>query len=275
MKRLSISEVTTPEWSFSEDVENYKRHGIAGIGVWYHKIKDLDREEVLEKLSGSSLRVSSLLQAGFFTLDRDEKEKLSFCIPEMGEAVKLAHAIKAEALEIITGPPKLSQGGIGEVEELTIRSLKEITPLAEELDVRIALEPLHPMYLDTWSSIVTIEQAMNIVDEVGSGHVGVCLDVYHVYWDPKLFEGISRAAGSIFGVHIDDWRFPTRNFGDRVLMGDGIIPIATILQAIERTGYKGCYEVEIFSEELAKADHNVLVQQIKDAYNSIPMESGA
>ena len=275
MKRLSISEVTTPEWSFSEDVENYQRHGIAGIGVWYHKIKDLDRDEVQEKLSSSGLRVSSLLQAGFFTLDSGEKEKLSFCIPEMKVAVELAHAIKAEALEIITGPPKLSQGGMGEAEALTIRSLKEIAPLAEELDVRIALEPLHPMYLDTWSSIVTIEQAMNIIDEVGSGHVGVCLDVYHVYWDPKLFEGISRAAGSIFGVHIDDWRFPTRNFGDRVLMGDGIIPIASIIQAIERTGYKGCYEVEIFSEELAKTDHNVLVQQIKDAYTSLPLESGA
>jgi sugar phosphate isomerase/epimerase len=275
MKRLSISEVTTPEWSFKEDIENYQRHGIPGIGVWYHKIKEMDRAEVKERLSDSGLRVSSLLQAGFFTLDRHKKEELPFCIPEMIEAVELAHALGAEALEIITGTPDLVKGGIQEVEALTIHSLKEIIPLAEDLAVRIALEPLHPMYLDTWSSIVTIEQAMDIIDEVGSEYIGLCLDVYHVYWDPKLYQGISRAAGSIFGVHIDDWRFPTRNFGDRVIMGDGIIPIASILQAIERTGYKGCYEVEIFSEDLAKTDHNTLLEQIKDGYNSIPIDDGA
>ncbi len=270
MKRLSISEVTTPDWSFKEDVENYSEHGIPGIGVWYHKIRDVEIEEVKKTLRSSGLRVSSLLQAGFFALDRKKKEELSFCIPEMTDAVELAHEIGAEALEIITGPPDLTKGGIGEVEKLTICSLKEIAPLAEELNVRIALEPLHPMYLDTWSSIVTIEQAMNIIDEVGSGNIGICLDVYHVYWDPKLYEGIKRAAGRIFGVHIDDWRFPTRNFGDRVIMGDGIIPLNAIVQVIEETGYTGCYEVELFSEELAKVDHDTLLERIKDAYNSIP-----
>jgi sugar phosphate isomerase/epimerase len=96
-----------------------------------------------------------------------------------------------------------------------------------------------------------------------------------VYWDPKLYEGIARAAGRIFGVHIDDWRFPTRNFGDRVLMGDGIIPISSILKAIERTGYRGCYEVELFSEDITKRDHATLVQQIKDAYQSIALHDGA
>jgi sugar phosphate isomerase/epimerase len=270
MKRLSISEVTTPDWSFREDVENYREHGIPGIGVWYHKIRDMGVGEVKETLGNSGLRVSSLLQAGFFTLDRKKMEELSFCIPEMTTAIELAHAIGAEALEIITGPPDLAKGGIEETEELTIRSLKEIAPLAEELNVRIALEPLHPMYLDTWSSIVTIEQAMDIIDEVGSGNIGICLDVYHVYWDPKLYEGIKRATGRVFGVHIDDWRFPTRNFEDRVIMGDGILPLATMLRAIEDTGYTGCYEVELFSEELEKIDHNTLLERIKDAYNSIP-----
>ena len=85
---------------------------------------------------------------------------------------------------------------------------------------------------------------------------------------PRQVNNLPLSFGS--GVHIDDWRFPTRNFGDRVIMGDGIIPLNAIVQVIEDTGYTGCYEVELFSEELAKVDHDTLLERIKDAYNSIP-----
>jgi sugar phosphate isomerase/epimerase len=161
-------------------------------------------------------------------------------------------------------------GGIKAAEKLTQDSLKNIAPLAEKRDVKLGLEILHPMYLDTWSAITTIEQAMDIIEAVNSSHVGIVLDLYHIFWDPKLSEGIKRAAGKIFGVHINDWRFPTRDILlDRVVMGNGIIPANRIVKEIQATGYEGFFDVEILSEELAATDYTMLLEKIKESYTDI------
>jgi sugar phosphate isomerase/epimerase len=164
----------------------------------------------------------------------------------------------------------MKNGGIQAAQELTRDSLKDLAPLAEKLDVKLGLEILHPMYLDAWSAIFTIEQAMDVIEDVDSKNVGLSLDLYHTFWDPKLSEGIKRATGKIFGVHVNDWRFPTRDILlDRVLMGDGIIPIQKIIREIKETGYKGFFETEILSEELSKTDYFELLEKIKESYLKI------
>lgn len=270
MKRLSVYENTTPGWSFEEDVRNYQKAGIEAIGVGYDKIRDMEIEEVCKILHDSGLQVSSLVLTGYFTKGRKEREELPFCIGDSTKAIQLAHRIKAGYLLVLSGPPDMKNGGIKAAEELTRDSLKGMAPLAEDLDVKLGLEILHPMYLDAWSAISTIEQAMDIVDDVDSRNVGLVLDLYHIFWDPKLSEGIKRAAGKIFGVHINDWRFPTRDILlDRVLPGDGIVPVRKIISEIVETGYEGFFEMEILSEELSNADYSELLDGIKGSYTRI------
>jgi sugar phosphate isomerase/epimerase len=267
MKRLSIIENTTPRWSFEEDVSNYKKAGIHAMSVGYDKIRDLAIEDVAKTINDAAMQVSSLTLTGFYTLNRKEREEKPFCIADSSHAIELAHRIKAEHLLILSGPPHMKNGGIKAAEKLTQDALKKLAPLAEKLDVKLGLEILHPMYLDSWSAITTLEQAMDIIENVDSTHVGVVLDLYHIFWDPKLSEGIKRAAGKIFGVHINDWRFPTRDILlDRVVMGNGIIPANRIIKEINATGYEGFFDIEILSEELAAADYTVLLEQIKESY---------
>ena len=267
MQRLSVYENTTPGWSFEEDVRNYQKAGIHGIGVGYDKIRDMEIEDVEKILHDSGLQVSSLALTGFYTQDQKAREELPFCIGDSTKAIELAHRIKAGYLLIVSGPPHMKNGGIQAAQELTRDSLKDLAPLAEKLDVKLGLEILHPMYLDAWSAISTIEQAMDIIEDVDSKNVGLSLDLYHTFWDPKLSEGIKRATGKIFGVHVNDWRFPTRDILlDRVLMGDGIIPIQKMIREIKETGYKGFFETEILSEELSKTDYFELLEKIKESY---------
>ena len=274
MQKLSILENTTPGWSFEEDVRNYKKAGIKGIGVGYDKIRDMEIEDVAKMLHDSGLQVSSLVLTGFYTQDKKEREELPFCIGDSTKAIELAHRIQARYLLVLSGPPNMKNGGIKAAEELTRDSLRAMAPLAEELDVKLGLEILHPMYLDAWSAISTIEQAMDIVEDVDSRNVGLVLDLYHIFWDPKLSEGIKRAAGKIFGVHVNDWRFPTRDILlDRVLIGDGIIPVQKIIGEINATGYDGPFEIEILSEELSKADYSELLEKIKESYKNILLQS--
>jgi sugar phosphate isomerase/epimerase len=274
MQRLSVYENTTPAWSFEEDVKNYQKAGIKGIGVGYDKIRDMEIEDVEKILHDSGMQISSLVLTGFFTQDNKKRQELPFCIGDSTQAIELAHRIKAGYLLVLSGPPDMKNGGIKAAEELTRDSLRVMAPLAEELDVKLGLEILHPMYLDAWSAISTIEQAMDIIEDVDSRNVGLVLDLYHIFWDPKLSEGIKRAAGKIFGVHVNDWRYPTRDILlDRVLIGDGIIPVNKIIGEINATGYEGPFEIEILSEELSQADYFELLEKIKETYKNILLQS--
>jgi sugar phosphate isomerase/epimerase len=124
-------------------------------------------------------------------------------------------------------------------------------PHAKASGIKIAIEPLHPMYAADRACVNTIDQALDICEILGET-VGVAIDVYHVWWDPELDTQIARAgaAGQILAHHICDWLVPTKDLLlDRGMMGDGVIDLKKIRQAIEATGFTGPQEVEIFSRD--------------------------
>jgi sugar phosphate isomerase/epimerase len=95
----------------------------------------------------------------------------------------------------------------------------------------------------------TLAQALDICDDVGEG-VGVAVDVYHVWWDPELERQLARAGKRILAHHICDWLVPTRDLlVDRGMMGDGVVDLPAIRALVERAGFHGHQEVEIFSAE--------------------------
>jgi sugar phosphate isomerase/epimerase len=121
--------------------------------------------------------------------------------------------------------------------------------------VRLALEPLHPMYANDRSCLNTLAQTLDLAEALELANpeapmLGVALDVYHVWWDPDLSVGIKRMgeARRIFALHVCDWLVPTRDLlNDRGMMGDGVVDIPRIRNQVEAAGYSGQVEVEIFS----------------------------
>ncbi|MCD6288224.1 MAG: sugar phosphate isomerase/epimerase, partial [Candidatus Hydrogenedentes bacterium] len=138
---------------------------------------------------------------------------------------------------------------------------------AESAGVKLAIEPLHPMYADSRSAVNTLGQANDMVAALGLKSVGVTVDVYHLWWDPNLETEIKRAGDSILSFHVCDWRTPTRDLlTDRGFMGEGCIDIKRIRGWVESAGFDGYIEVEIFSDELWAADQAEFVDRIKSAY---------
>ena len=181
-------------------------------------------------------------------------------------AIDLANKIKAETLLVIAGPPDFDNGGIKAAEDIVLENLEKLSRYAEEKNIKLGLEVIHPMYIDTWSAVTTIDQAMNIIDKINSKNVGLFLDTYHIFWDPNLYESLERASGKIFGVHINDWKYPTTGFMERVVMGQGIIPIENIIKEIYNNGYRGYFEVEILSGEISSNDYKNIIKNAVDYY---------
>jgi sugar phosphate isomerase/epimerase len=145
--------------------------------------------------------------------------------------------------------------------------LLAILPDAEKAGVTLGIEPLHPMYAAERSVVVTLRQANDLADQLSSSAAGVIVDVFHVWWDPEVMQQIERARGRIAGFHVSDWPVPLPGIlMGRAMMGDGVIALRKLRQAVDATGYDGPIEVEIFNEEIWKSADDGLLERIQQRF---------
>lgn len=253
-RRIAISEITTAEWSFEEDVAGYGRtEGVEGIGVWRDKLAafDGDAADAASLLGEADLEACSLIFAGGFT-DPDEFDDQ---LADAERAVADAATLGAPVLMVLGGP----RLGVTteEGDELVREALEALAPVARDAGVRLALEPLHPVDATRFSTVVTMEQALDLV--AGIEGAGIMYDTWNTWWDPNVEAGIERAGSDIAAVHVADWRHPSEDPRDRAPPGDGAAPLSHLLERVEAAGYGGWYEVELFTEAYAPAEYPALL----------------
>ncbi|GMA61121.1 hypothetical protein GCM10025859_15610 [Alicyclobacillus fastidiosus] len=145
----------------------------------------------------------------------------------------------------------------------------ELITYATQRGVKLGIEPLHPVFAADRFVISTLGQANNIVERIGSRQVGVVIDIYHVWWDPKLYEEIARAKDHIFGFHVNDWLAPVENaMMSRGMMGDSCVENARIRRVVEAAGYHGPVEVEIFNQKIWNTPYDEVLQQMKQRFEA-------
>ncbi len=263
--RLCLHTITTKPWSLEKAVTKYQKAGIQGISVWRHYLEGHDLAECDRKIKKAGLECVALVRGGFFTGLKPEDRKKA--IEENKKVIDEAAGIGAGMVVLVCGatPGQSLDTSRNQIRE----AIGTLLPYAEEQEVKLVVEPLHPMYADTRSAINTLEQANDLTEYFGSDWVGVALDVYHLWWDPDLKNQIMRCGENknLYAVHLCDWRVPVRNIlNDREIMGKGIIDLSSIIQWVKEAGYKGFYEVEIFSDHYWGMDQDRYLQQIIDAY---------
>ena len=140
-------------------------------------------------------------------------------------------------------------------------------PMRGSVACASGLEPLHPMYAADRSVLVTIDQALELAKRYDAREVGVILDTFHIWWDPRVEELIAQAAGRIFGFHVSDWLVPLPDvLLGRGLMGDGVIDNRKLRLLVEQAGYDGPIEVEIFNRALWDADPDMVLTQVIERF---------
>lgn len=250
IRNLSINLATVrPQYTVGQAVDACLAQGISAIAPWRDQIQAIGVKEAASIVRSNKLRVTGLCRGGMFPAA--DKSGLAAAIDDNKRAIDEAVAIHADCLVLVVGGLPKGSRDLPSAREMVADGLAAILPYAREMRMPLAIEPLHPMYAADRACINTLEQALDVCDLLGEG-IGVAIDVYHVWWDPKLFKQIARAGagGRILAHHICDWLVPTRDLLlDRGMMGDGIIDLKSIRAAIENAGYRGPQEVEIFSSE--------------------------
>ena len=263
--RLCLHTMTTKPWTLAECARRYAGAGVKGVTVWRNTLSGTGPAAAGELLRDHGLTVVSLCRGGFFPAASAEGRARA--IDENRRCVDEAAALGAPLVVLVCGsaqgqPLAQSRGQIAE-------GIAAVLPHAAAAGVRLAIEPLHPMYAADRSAVSTMGQARAICRQLASPWLGIAVDVYHTWWDERLEEEIRACGreGTLFAFHVSDWRTPTVDLlEDRGLMGEGCIPIRQIRGWAEEAGFRGFVEVEIFSRRLWATDQARYLADIKAAY---------
>ena len=261
MALLSISETTTFRWSFEEDVTQYARAGIPAIGVWRQKLSDFGEPKGIELLAEHGLKVSHLFWAGGFTGSDGRSYRVS--VEDAAEALRIAAALGTEVLVAYSG----ARAGhtFNHARRLFKDALLELVPLAEELKVCLAVEPMHPGCAAEVTFLTSLDDSLAFLDAVGSPQVKLVLDTYHVGHTADLAGRIGSIIDRVALVQLGDARTPPTGEQNRCLLGEGTIPLREILQALLAAGYQGFFDVELLGEEVETIAYSALLEHAKQA----------
>jgi sugar phosphate isomerase/epimerase len=265
LSRCAIHTQTNKPWTLQQCVEAYSGAGIKGISIWRHVIEPIGAKEAGKIVRDHGMSVPAIVRGGFFT-SLDAKAR-SAALDMNRTCIDEAREVGAAMVVLVVGAtPGLS---LEDARKQVAEGIAALVPYAKTANVKLAIEPLHPMYAADKSCINRMGDARRVCQIVGDPIVGIACDVYHVWWDPDLKEEIHLAGelGLIFGFHICDWLTTTKDLlTDRGLMGEGVIDIRKIRGWVEATGFEGFNEVEIFSERLWATEQKEYVQVIRKAY---------
>ena len=265
LSQLCIHTITLKPWSIEEAAKKFSAAGVKGITVWRDTLEGRNIKQTGKMLREHGLTIVSLCRGGFFP--NKDAGKRQVAIDDNRRAIEEAAELETSILVLVCGadPSQPLEDSRKQIQD----AIEALLPDAESAGVRLAIEPLHPMYADSRSAINTLSQANDMAEAVHSPWVGLAVDVYHLWWDPCLEKEIKRCGenGNLLAFHVCDWKVPTTDLLlDRGLMGEGCIPLKQIRGWVEETGFNGFIEVEIFSNALWQKDQSEFLNKIISAY---------
>ncbi|WP_327590514.1 sugar phosphate isomerase/epimerase [Nonomuraea sp. NBC_00507] len=276
--RLSLNQWTTRRWSVAEAVDGCVRHGLEAIGLWRQNVAEQGLAESVKLVRDAGLRVSSLCRGGFLTTSG---KAFAEALDDNRRAIDEAAELEAACLVMVVGGLPGVQPGepltagasrdLAGARERVAEALAELAPYAGERGVKLALEPLHPIYCPDRAVLSTLGQALDLALAHPEEQVGVVVDTFHVWWDPRVFDDIARAGRRIASYQVCDYLHPLPEdvLLGRGMMGDGVIDFKPITRAVLDAGYTGDVEVEIFNADIWAADPDEVVATMKARYEDV------
>ena len=268
LERLSVNQETVKQWSLPELAAGCAAAGIGSVGLWRAPVQEYGVERAARLMRDSGLTVTSLCRGGFFTAR--EPELRARALDDNRAAIDEAAGLATGTLVLVSGGLPTGDRDIAGARERVAEALSVLAPYAAERGVRLALEPLHPMYASDRCVVSTLGQALGIAERFPAEQVGVVVDTYHLWWDDLAPAHTARAgaAGRIACFQVADWVTPLPEgvLLGRGQLGDGCVDLRGWRERVDEAGYTGPVEVEIFSPALWARDGAEVVAEIIERY---------
>nr|WP_159767562.1 sugar phosphate isomerase/epimerase family protein [Streptomyces sp. HM190] len=263
LERFSINQMTVKQLSMPELVAGCVELGVPGVGLWREPVAEFGLEATAKLVRDAGLTVTTLCRGGFFTaIDPAER---AAALADNRKAIDEAATLGTDTLVLVSGGLPQGSKDLHGARERIADALAELGPYAASNGVRLAIEPLHPMFASDRCVVSTLSQALDIAERFPADQVGVTVDTYHIWWDDTAPAAIARAGagGRIHTFQLADWITPLPQgvLTGRGQIGDGAIDMREWKGYVEAAGYTGPIEVELFNDELWAGDGRALLAQ--------------
>nr|WP_202451651.1 sugar phosphate isomerase/epimerase family protein [Streptomyces sp. SID4948] len=268
MARLSINQETIKQWSLPDLAAGCTAAGITQVGLWRAPVQEYGVRRAARLMRDSGLTVTSLCRGGFFTAS-DAGDRAA-ALDDNRRAIDEAATLGTGTLVLVSGGLPPGDRDIAAARERVAGAIAVLAPYAAERGVRLAVEPLHPMYASDRCVVSTLGQALDVAERFPAEQVGVVVDTYHVWWDDTAAAQIVRAGtgGRIACFQVADWVTPLPEgvLLGRGQLGDGCVDLRGFREQVDAAGYRGPVEVEIFSPALWARDGAEVLAEIAERY---------
>lgn len=260
-----MNELTTFRWSFEEDVQRYAEAGFQGIGVWRQKLSDYGEEKGIRLMLDCGLQVSCLSWAGGFTGSDGRTYRES--VEDAREGVRLAAAMQADCLVVYSG----ARGGHTQkhARRLVRSAMEELLPLAGDLEVALAVEPMHDGCADDWTFLTSVDETMSLLNALDTPWAKMVFDTYHLAFDPEVLSRIPDIAPHVALLQVGDARRPPAGEQNRCSLGSGVLPLSDVIQAMRSHGYDGYCEIELLGEDVEDASYGDLLRDSRETFETL------
>ena len=263
-RRVSVSQVTSLGWTFAQDVAAYPGLGVTAMGVSVVKLEAVGLAPATALVREAGLAVSCLTSSGLFPLDDSAAVDVAF--ERTRSHLAAAAALGADCLMVLPGhAPAWSWEEQAERARPIVRAL---LPEAERLRVRIAIEPVSSLRMDL-GFLHAFGDALDFVDEIGSPWLGVVLEVNNAWVERGLYRNVAERTDRIAVVQVNDFKVGTLAASDRVVMGDGDIPLRRICRALEAAGYAGWWDIELLGPRIEAEGYESVVPRALAAFEAL------
>ena len=268
LARFSINQMTVKQLSMPELVDSCLELGVPGVGLWREPVQTYGVEATAKLVRDAGLAVTTLCRGGFFTaIDADERARV---LDDNRRAVDEAATLGTDVLVLVSGGLPAGSKDLHGARERIADALAVLGPYAEEHGVKLAIEPLHPMYASDRCVVSTLAQALDLAERFPAQQVGVTVDTYHIWWDDTAPEQIARAGAGdrIHTFQLADWTTPLPEgvLNGRGQIGDGAIDMREWLGYVTAAGYTGPIEVELFNDGLWARDGREVLAETAERF---------
>lgn len=265
MPTLSMNELTTYRWPLEEDVRRYAAAGYEGIGVWRQKLADYGEEAAVDLIAESGLRVTNLLWAGGFTgsCGRTPDESIQDAI----HAIRLAGALGAGCLVIYPGGRNFHI--YRQAERLLRGALDQLLDYAADVEVALAIEPMHAACAADWTFLTDVESTVALVESYRTPFLKLVFDTYHFGHDQAVLANLPELAPHIGVVHLADRVEAHALDQHRRRLGEGRLHLAEIVRGLVDAGYTGDFDVELIDSQLDESEYEDVLTASLDFFERV------
>jgi len=244
----TLSQVSCLNSPFDRDLEDFAGAGCGSVEVWLTKLESYLERHMLKDVhywlekTRLSLAVASL-QGGLLASQGDaRREAWDLFQRRLDLCRELAISTIVIACDV---PQPLSQQTLERVQV----SLVQVAQEAAKFSVKAALE-----FQADSSFGNNLQSAAALVAEVGSPHLGICLDAFHWHVGPSKTEDLAYlTADNLFHVQFCELADTPRELAKdkhRILPGEGDIHLAPLIDHLRRIDYRGCISIELMNPQL-------------------------